>query len=177
MFWTRVKCPYCGERIKKKAILCKHCHSTLNKNGKTEDPNEEGIAYLKNGFGKIDAECSVIRKMIEARTGFIFIKHQYSSDELLEATCRIESFVGKMRDDLEEWEALNKLTQQVKQHFNRKAEEVYQRLESIQLEIEHREPTWWENVKAVFRRIFEKLFSFFSFKMIAGKKSPKEIAA
>jgi hypothetical protein len=45
------------------------------------------------------------------------------------------------------------------------------------LEIENREPTWWENVKTVFRRIFEKLFSFFSFKMIAGKKSTQQIAA
>jgi hypothetical protein len=177
MFWTRVKCPYCGERIKKKAVLCKHCHSTINRNGKTEDHNEECIAYLKNGFGKINAECSIIEEKIKLRTGFIFVKHQYSSDELLEATCRIESFVGKMRDDLEEWEALNKLTQQVKQHFNRKAEEVYQRLESIQLEIEHREPTWWENVKIIFQRIILKLLPFLSFKLIAGKKSTEQDAA
>jgi hypothetical protein len=77
-----------------------------------------------------------------------------------------------MRDDLEEWEMNNKLTQQVKLQFNRKAEEVYHRLEIIQMDIERREPTWWEKVKDVFRRIFEKLFSFFSFKMITGKKTP-----
>jgi hypothetical protein len=178
MWWLWTKCPYCGERIKKKALLCKHCHSTLKGNGKTEDRrNEEGIAYLKNGFAKIDAECNVIEDRIKARTGFVFIRHQYTSDELLEATGRIESFLEKMRADLEDWEINDKLPQQVRLQFNRKAEEVYRRLEIIQMEIERREPTWWEKVRGVFMRIFEKLFSFFSFKLIAGKKMPSQIAA
>ena len=27
--WNTIKCPYCQERINKKAIKCKHCHSSL----------------------------------------------------------------------------------------------------------------------------------------------------
>jgi hypothetical protein len=95
----------------------------------------------------------------------------------MEAIEKIESFVGKMRSDLEEWESYNQLTQDVKIHFNRKAGEVYQRLEQIQTEIERREPTWWEKVVSVFTRILETLLPFLSFKLIAGKKAPDQIAA
>jgi hypothetical protein len=132
---------------------------------------------MRKGFGKIEAECGVIEEKIKARTGLVFIRHQYSIDELMEAIEKIESFVGKMRSDLEEWESFNRLTQDVKLHFNRKAGEVYQRLELIQMEIGRREPTWWEKVVAVFKMIFAKLLPFLSFKLIAGKKSPKAIAA
>jgi ATP-dependent Lon protease len=176
LFWTN--CPHCGGLVSKKAVLCKHCQSTLSGKSKKADRfSEECIAYLKNGFSKIEAECDVIEDRIKARTGFIFIRHQYSCEDLLEATKRIESFIGKMRDDLDEWESRNKLTEQVKFHFNRNAQEVYRRLEFIETEIERREPTWWEKVRTVIQRIFEKLFSIFSFKLIAGKKMPKEIAA
>ena len=80
-----------------------------------------------------------------------------------------------MRDDLREWEAGNKLAVQVKDLFNRKAEDVYQRLESLHVEIERQEPTWWEKVSVFFSRIIKKLFVFFTFKLISGKLNPKEI--
>ena len=178
MFSFIKRCPYCKERIKRGAILCKHCRSSLGGNGNASArANDGGLRYLQNGFRKINDECDDIEGRIQLRTGFIFVKHQYSSDDLLEATGRIESFIEKMRDDLEEWETANKMTDQIKSLFNRKAEEVYQRLEHLHSEIERREPTWWEKVRSAFKRIIEKLFSFFSFKLVAGKKNPKTITA
>jgi hypothetical protein len=174
----KMKCPYCKEWIRKGAVLCKHCHSAIDGNGNAvSSGNEEGIKYLQNGFNKIYAECDTIENRIKERTGFVFIKHQYSSDELIEATIRIDSFIEKMKSDIEEWEAANKLAQQVRQVFNKKAGEAYQRLESLHRMIESREPTWWEVVCDVFQRILEKLFSFFSVKLIAGKPRQKSIAA
>jgi hypothetical protein len=170
-----IRCPYCKERIKKGAVRCKHCHSGIGQGGSSA--NDDGVKYLQNGFNKINAECDAIEDRIKARTGLVFVKHQYSSDELYEAASRIESFVEKMSGDLEMWESENKLNQQIKLHFNRKAGEVYQRLESLHYAIEEREPTWWEKVCDVFKRILSKILPFLSFKMISGKKAPKEIAA
>jgi hypothetical protein len=173
-----MRCPYCRERIKKGALLCKHCHSVISEGSDANlNGNDEGIRYLKIGFNKIHVECDNIEERINERTGLIFVKHQYSSDELIEATRRIESFIGKMKDDLEQWEAAKKLTQQVRQTFNNKAREVRHRLESINRLIEEREPTWWESVCDVFQRIFEKLLSIFSVKLIVGKPKQKRIAA
>jgi len=178
MFGIIKRCPYCKEWVRKKAIRCKHCHSSIGVDrSSASQNNDEGIRYLQNGFGKIKAECDAIEGNMKMRTGFIFVKHQYSSDDLLEAVEKIDSFVEKMRSDLELWEAANKLTIQVKSLFDKRAGEVYQRLEYLQMEIERRTPTWWEKVKIRFRRIFEKLFSFFSFKMIAGRKNQNTIAA
>jgi hypothetical protein len=172
------KCPYCYERIRKKAVFCKHCHSKIDGNGNPSSAaNDEDYRYLQNGFRKINNECDMIEEKIKARTGLIFIKHQYESDELCEALAKIDSFVEKMKNDLEEWESLNKLSLQTKQLFNKKASQVYHRLEMLQMEIENREPTWWEKVCMVFKRIFEKLFPFISFKIIAGRKNPMSIAA
>ena len=175
--FMRIKCPYCKERIKKGAVRCKHCHSSIGNGNTANNNNDESIKYLQNGFNKIGAECDVIESRIRAQTGFVFIRHQYSNDELIEAARRIESFVEKMNDDIEEWDAARKLNQQVKLQFNKKANEVYQRLESLHWAIEQRIPTWWEKVCTVFKNIISKLFPFISFKLINGNKTPKEIAA
>ena len=177
MFSFIKRCPYCKERVRKGAVRCKHCHSSIGANVKAGSQTDDGLRYLQNGFGKINAECDAIEGRIKLRTGFIFVKHRYSSDDLIEAAGRIESFVEKMRDDLEEWQAVNKLTDQFKSLFTKKAEEVYQRMEYLHSEIERREPTWWEKVRSAFKRIIDTLFSFFSFKLIAGRKNPKTIAA
>ena len=63
------------------------------------------------------------------------------------------------------------------QLFNKKAEDVYHRQEALHFEIERREPTWWEKVFTVFKRIMAKILPFLSLKLIAGKASPKSIAA
>ena len=141
-----VQCPYCKERIKKGAVRCKHCHSSIGTNTDGSNVNDGNTDYLRNVFAKINAECDAIENRINARTGFVFIKHEYSDDELLEATSRIESFVEKVSDDFERWEAAKKLSDDVKFAFNRKAGELYQRLELIQTKIQRRNPTWWEKV-------------------------------
>ena len=139
--------------------------------------NDQGFRYIQNGFAKINNEFDAIEEKMNMRTGFIFVTHQYSCEDLIGAASRIESFIGKMGDDLEEWDDIGKLSQKERQLFERKAQESIDRLQSIQWLIENREPTWWENVKSVVRGIIEKLFSFFTFKLIAGKPSPKSIAA
>ena len=120
------------------------------------------------GWGKVQ---------LNERTGLIFIKHQYSSYDLYEATERIDSFIGKMKGDLDEWKSVNKLSPQTEALFKRKAGEAYRRVESLQAMIEHREPTWWEKVRNVILKILSTLFPFLSFKMIDGRTAPKRIAA
>jgi hypothetical protein len=170
-----VRCPYCKERVKKGAVRCRHCQSSIG-NG-IGGGNDESVKYLQNGFNKVTAECDEIEEKINVRTGLVFTRHQYSDNELMEAAGRIESYVEKMSDDLGMWESAGKLNQQAKLYFNKRAEEIYRRLEALHFAVERRNPTWWEKVCDVFKRILEKILPFLSFKLIAGKNTPKEIAA
>ena len=178
--FNRINCPYCKEKVKKDAIRCRHCQAKLAGNGNAaaqHNIDEEGIRHLKNGFEKIHSECEAIEEKMKLKTGFVFIKHQYSSDELFYAISRIESFVDNLRDDLDEMESANNFSRQVRILFNKKAEEVSDRLESLQLLIEQREPTWWEKVSSLLKRIVEKILSIFPLEMFAGNVMVKMTAA
>jgi len=172
-----VQCPYCKERIKKGAVRCKHCHSSIGTNTDGSDVNDGNVGYLRNAFRKINAECDAIEDKIDARTGLVFTKHQYSEDELLEATGRIESFVEKINDDFERWEAARKISTDIKLVFNRNGDELYQRLELIHAKIKQRALTWYEKACMVLKRIISKLLPFLSIKLVTGRKQPKEIVA
>lgn len=172
------RCPYCKERIRKGAVRCKHCHAGIDGNSNTSPYVKDGdVRYIQNGFSKINAECDSIEQRVRKCSGLIFIKHQYSNEYLLEAGSRIESFVEKMKDDLEEWDSLGNLSQKASDLFTRKANEVYERLEAIHDSIAARRLTWWEKVCETFKRILAKLLPFLSIKLIAGKKRPIGIAA
>jgi len=167
-----IKCPYCKELIKSGAIKCKHCHSTIGKNGKIVSPaDDENLKYLQNSFSKIDNEFDAIERNMKMRTGFLFNKYQYTSDDLCCAIGRIKTFAEKMGEDLEEWEAVNKLTEQVQSFFNKKVRELYQRLEYLQIEIIQREPTWWEKVKEIIKWLAEIIISFFTSKVMMSAKA------
>ena len=172
------KCPYCKELIKKGAVRCKHCKASLEENGNAAaQQTDEGIQYLKNGFEKINSECNAIEEKMKMQTGFVFVKHLYSGDELCYALSRIETFVEKMGDDLDELEAANNLSQQARFLFSKKAEEVCQRLASLHFLIAQREPTWWEKVKSILKRIVQKLLSIFPLEAMLGKAMEGMFAA
>jgi hypothetical protein len=168
--FLRTNCPYCKEKIQKGAVLCKHCQTSLEWNGNaTIQQTDVGIRHLQNAFAKINSECETIEKKMKLQTGFVFIKHLYSSDELLYALSKIETFVEGMWDDLDEWESMSKSGQQIRSLFNQKADETFHRLESLHSLIEQREPKKKKKVKSIFKRIIDKLLSIFPLEMIAGK--------
>jgi len=172
------KCPYCKELIKRSAILCKHCNANLGSNENYfKQQKDEGIRFMQNGFAKINSECDAIEEKMELRTGLVFIKYQYSSEDLFSALNRVKTYLEKMSDDLDEWVIVNKANQKVKSLFEKKAEETYQRMESLYAFIEQREPTWWEKVKEIFKWIFGKLLSYISVNMMAGKAVAPSFAA
>jgi hypothetical protein len=135
------------------------------------------MRYLKNGFAKIDKECDAMEGKINARIGIVFVRHQYSEDELRRAAGRIESIAEKIRDDIERWEAANQLSERIELLYNQMADAAHERLEELCGMIERRAPTVWEKVCSVFIRIVEKLLPMISFRLIPGFKKTKPIAA
>jgi hypothetical protein len=165
-----MRCPYCKERIKNKAVRCKHCHAGIGGNNQ-----EDSIRYLQNRFAKIDAECDTIEDRINARAGVIFVRHQYTADELWQMCGKIESFAGKIKDDIDQWDAAGQLSQRIRLVYNQKAESVHERLGMIAAAIEQREPTLWEKICSVFKRIIEKLLPMLSVRLVSGTNGKKLI--
>jgi tetrahydromethanopterin S-methyltransferase subunit G len=145
-----MRCPICREWIKRGALKCKHCHSVLV-------DSEEDIGYLKAGFARIHRECETLETKVNLIAGKIFKHHRYSEDELLHAEelSRIESFGGKIKDDVNRWRSANQMSDRILQLYNDEAEELHERLDQIFEMIRLRTPTLWDKVGAAFSRFYK----------------------
>jgi hypothetical protein len=169
-----IRCPLCKEEIRDDAIKCKHCHSFLK-------DSEEGVEYLRNGFGKINDECDALEEKVNMLIGIIFVRHKYSVEALLESDhfSKIESFAGKIRTDFETWAATNKLSYRLEILYNHHIEALQARIDRITAKIKQREPTIWEKVCSAFMRLsrilVEKLLPFIPGKLLIGLKRQRFI--
>jgi hypothetical protein len=115
---------------------------------------KDGLGYLKVAFERIQAECDVLEDKIDAMTGVIFKKHKYSAEVLSAQLRRIESCAGKIKDDVDRWEAARRLSFRLRLLYNEQAELTHGRLREIIGQIKRRVPTFWESVCEVFTRVY-----------------------
>jgi tetrahydromethanopterin S-methyltransferase subunit G len=145
-----MRCPICREWIKRGAQKCKHCYSVLV-------DAQEDIGYLKAGFARIHRECDTLETKVNLIIGKIFKRHRYSEDELLNAgeLARIESFSGKIRDDVNQWKLANQISERMREFYNDEVETVHDRLDQIIEMIHERTPTLWDKVGAALSRFYK----------------------
>ena len=67
---------------------------------------------------------------------------------------KIKSFCGKIKDDVDRWEALGRFPLRLKTFYNEKAEEVHERVNGINVMVQERRPTLWEQVGGFFRQLY-----------------------
>jgi tetrahydromethanopterin S-methyltransferase subunit G len=118
---------------------------------------DENISYLQAGFARIHRECDRLEGKVDIIIGRIFKRHQYSVDELLHAEklSKIESFSGKINDDISRWESADRLSAKIRELYNEAAETVHDRLDEINGMIHQRTPTLWDKVGAAFSRFYK----------------------
>jgi len=175
-----MKCPLCKEHIKRNSVKCRFCGTIVDK--KTEE-----IQYIKNGFDKIEAECSNVEKQVSKRSGFIIRWHKFSEEELLEKIEKIETFARKIKADIENWKEMKKPIlslkvfndDSVKLFYNENARRLHERLERLQEMIQFRHPTVWERIGKVFKifyfHVVERLLPLITGKMSLGFKRQNKI--
>jgi hypothetical protein len=143
--------------------------------------SEEGVEYLRTGFGKISDECDALEEKVNVLIGIVFVKHKYSVEALLESDhfSKIESFTGKIRSDFEAWADINKLSYRLEILYNHHVEALQARIDRIIAKIKQREPTIWEKVCSAFIRLsrilVEKLLPFIPGKMLIGLGKQRSI--
>jgi hypothetical protein len=87
----------------------------------------------------------------------VFRRHKYSADDLLNSNHleKIDSICGKIKDDLNQWNAAGHLPLRVQDVYNENAQEVRERVAAITAMVRERELTLWERVDGFFRRLYE----------------------
>jgi len=148
-----MNCLFCIFRNKKKSLKCQFCDRFLEKSKELRD----GLEYLERGFGRIFRECDFIEEKVNVIVGIIFRRHKYSAEDLLDSNHmeKIKSFCGKIKDDIDRWEAIGQLSLRVKMLYNDKAEEVRERVNEINVIVQERKPTFWERVGSFFAQLYQ----------------------
>jgi len=147
-----MKCLFCKIRNRKDSVKCQFCDYFLSSSSEMR----RTLAYLENGFRKINEELDDIEKKVSQVVGLVFKRHRYTVEGLLDSSQmnRIKSLAGKIKDDIGQWDTAGKLPYRLKMYYNENAESVQNRLRAINQTIQDRNPTLWESVGGFFRQLY-----------------------
>jgi len=154
-----MSCLLCVFRNRRRSFKCQFCKRFVEKSKELR----EGLEYLEKGFDRIFRECDLIEEKINVIVGIVFRRHRYSAEDLLDSDHmeKIKSFCGKIKDDIDRWEAVGRLPLRVEMHYNDKAEEVRERVNEISDMVRERRPTFWERIGGflvgLYRSVVERL--------------------
>jgi hypothetical protein len=115
--------------------------------GSIEDP----MRIFHRRFKRVFNEIEYIRVKINKKEGWLFTNHIYTQEELFDSPHhkKIYSVTEKIGDDAENWYKHGKFSDEGKALYYDYRDEVDDELHEINLEIENREPTWWESFKGI----------------------------
>jgi len=147
-----MKCLFCKIRNRKDSVKCQFCDYFLTSSHEIR----KTLAYLENGFVKINDELDDIERKVNQIVGLIFRRHRYTVESLLDSSQmnRIKSLAGKIKDDVGQWDTAGKLPYRLKIFYNENAESVQNRVRMINQTIQDRNPTLWEKVSGFFRQLY-----------------------
>ena len=132
-------------------------------------------------FRPVFREIKALKSKIHLKEGWIFVEHKYTIEELLNSTHyqKIDSYTKKIGDDIERWYSEGKLSEEEEIAYLECREEVEDRLDELNMEIESREPTWWEQIKDTMKEfvilIMNNLPDKFGKKLLSYFKSGKKL--
>lgn len=100
-------------------------------------------------FRKVYYEIDYLKSKIYKKTGFfIFKSHTYSVEDLLKSEHfeRVYSITEKIGSDAQNWYRTGNLSDPEKNSYEEERDNVDHKLHMVRLEIQDREPTWWESI-------------------------------
>lgn len=115
-----------------------------------------------NKFKPVFREMEYVRVKVQQKQGlWIFKRHLYTVDELMTSPhfCKIDSILGKIGDDVSNWEKQRELSFFDKQIYGENRERVEEELHKLKKEIYERKPTWWENFRNALDEFIEVVMS------------------
>ena len=110
-----------------------------------DSPND----IFRRRFKRVFQEIEYLELKIYKKEGWIFTNHIYSKEDLFNSKHHkmIFSITEKIGDDAGNWYGRGKLSEEGKSIYHNYREKTEDKLHSVNLKIEDRDPTWWESVK------------------------------
>ena len=112
--------------------------------------------YLEKAFKLLNNRIDTLYQMKDETKSFLFVKwHKYSPEELYNSNeyQSIESAIGKIADDMNNWEQNKELDFGTRNTYNVNRDLLEDRLILLNRAIENREPTMWEKIGSFFRAL------------------------
>ena len=159
-----VDCPECSGRISSLADICPLCGYPLEELGfqgqGTQNPkelpagpaSEASETVQKNRFEgkfkKVFRELQIIREQTRLVSGWIFVTHQFSQEQLLKSEhfVKIDSIVKKIDDDAQNWFCSESSCYTAESIYRDMRKRVLSDIAEVKKDISDRPPTWWENI-------------------------------
>ncbi|MDR1127780.1 MAG: hypothetical protein LBL20_00585, partial [Treponema sp.] len=104
-----------------KATRCKHCNSPVD-DGSKRAAEDGYINYISSGFSAIEKECNLFDVKVDAITGTMFPRHEYSEEDLVYSPHikNIRAIASKIGYDLGDWEAKGLVSKNIRAYYESK---------------------------------------------------------
>lgn len=123
---------------------------------------DHDVERFRRKFKTVHYEIDYLKAKINQKSGFwIFKSHVYTIDELLasEHHAKIYAITEKIGDDAKNWHKAGELSGVARDAYYNERETVEDRLHQVNLEIQTRQPTWWEETKDAFTQFVRKVIN------------------
>lgn len=121
---------------------------------------DRDVERFRRKFKTVHHEIDYLKTKVNQKSGFwIFTSHIYTIDELLKSEhhSKIFAITEKIGDDANNWYKAGELSEEGKEAYYSERETVEDRLHQVNLEIETRQPTWWEETKDMLTQFVRKV--------------------
>jgi len=106
---------------------------------------------FRRKFRNVFHEIDMIKMKVHKKNGFIFKRHIYTVEELLDSKhhAKIYAITEKIGSDALNWFNNGNLSQRAIDIYHKERDRIDDKLEFVNEEIMQRNPTWWENIRGV----------------------------
>jgi len=174
-----MRCSYCLEQLGGNEKTCPCCAQPVDSKESTKRKTRKD--YLAIAFETVDKQIDKMFEMKDEKVKVLFFsKYKYSVVELQHSPeySRIEALIGKIHDDVTNWDRAHKLSVYTRKVYNRNRELLIARIDNLQEQIRTREKTLWEKIKAFFKIFADFILShipeIWNGLMLAANKNREE---
>ncbi|HEY9069043.1 MAG TPA: hypothetical protein VIV61_02240 [Candidatus Ozemobacteraceae bacterium] len=170
-----VSCPECSEALSSFADICPHCGYPVEALGIGKTPDgephialtgpavEQDEKYQRNRFEAkfriVYKEIRIMREKADDIAGWLFTRHRYTDQELLESEhlVKLDSYFRKIDDDASNLFCSGNSPEIAKSIYYDLRKQAAKDISELKNSLSSRPLTWWERILSIFKSLLLRL--------------------